>query len=63
MKGRRVHDDWLEEAKEQFAIIGGFRGNGPEERGVVSCAAALISIAEDVRAIRAALPTTPREER
>ncbi len=48
-------DDRVEAAKLFLDRIGGFRGNGPEELGVVACAEALISIAEDVRAIRDAV--------
>lgn len=46
--------DRIQLAKDALDKIGGFRGNGPEEHGVVACAEALISIAEDVRAIREA---------
>ncbi len=42
----------IESAKKLVDDIGGFRGNGPEELGVVACAQALIAIAEDVREIR-----------
>lgn len=44
-------DDRVEAAKLFLDRIGGFRGEA-EEFGVVACAEALISIAEDVRAIR-----------
>lgn len=54
-RGPRPNDDRIEEAKRHLDVIDGFRGSGPEERGVVACAEALVSIAEDVRAIRAAV--------